>query len=114
MRKSSTKTYGFTGDFNESLIKQLEDLAKVKLEWHDSIYYWLYTGDGRDGEFRLYFNQDPMYDPESDPPEEYYFNFEYKECEVLLNVDGELEEVHKAISCINNIRLIESKIYEHE
>jgi hypothetical protein len=118
MKKSLSNSYGLIGEFDEVLITQVKTLAGIELELRDSMYrgeYWSYeySGEDGDGDLKLYFNIDPMYEP-GDDPEELYFDFENKDCDILLSIEGEtkwVEGIHSSIISIESIRLIKSKIY---
>ena len=54
---------------------------------HDSSYwgpYLLHQGPGKE-EVKLYLNSDPMFDPQSDPPEERFFKVMHKQHGVLID-----------------------------
>jgi hypothetical protein len=122
MKKLLSNSYGFVGEFDEVLVTQIKTLAGIELELRDSSYwgaYWSYRYNSKDGDgtFKLYFNIDPMHEPDDDPPEEFYFDFENKDCDVLLSIDGEtkwVERIHSSIINIESIKLIKSEIYGNE
>lgn len=109
--------YGFNTESLQDLVTNLSEILSCKLELHDSSYkgeYWLYK-DPDDSQFirvELSYNQDPMYDSESDPPEEYYFDFRNKECDFLLYLSGPeswMEQVQPLISKLPGSKLISTK-----
>ena len=118
MKISSNISYGFIGNFSESLVQELETLTNLKLEARDSSYwgdYWIYRNDNR--ELRVYLNQDPMHDPASDPKDEFYFDSKNKDCGTLLSLDGENEwvkEIDDSLGGMTNIKKLKSEIYEHK
>ena len=109
--------YGFKGEFEESLIHQISGLLKVKFEERSSGYwgdYWKYVDESiEDSLIKIYYNEDPMFDPSSDPKENKYFEYEHKDCETLLELYGPVIWVHEVESLlerIENMKLIKSEL----
>jgi hypothetical protein len=116
MRQSNL--YGFIGASRDKLIMELEALAKVKLKKSNNLDWGVYWSASEGGqEFRLYYNEDPMFDREEDDPEDFYFDFENKDCGFLLNIYGKqewVEEMHKLVIDMGNIRAIDSKQHKDD
>jgi len=104
MRNSLNIKYAIIGDFNEKTIEYIEEQVDGKLEPHDSLYkgdYWLLRKEDPELNIELRVNVDPMHDPDSDPKEEYYFDYENKDCVLLLDIYGEPKVIEELNSKIN-------------
>lgn len=98
MRNSLNVKYAIVGEFDETHIEFIEKQVDAKFQLHDSLYkggYWIYRKENPELNVELRINIDPMHDPESDPKEEYYFDYENRECALLLDIDGDPETVEK-------------------
>ena len=117
MRNSLNIKYAIVGEFDEKIIKYVEKKVGDKLDPHDSLYkgdYWLFRKESPELNVELKMNVDPMHDPESDPKEEYYFDYENRDCDLLLDIDGDPETVKTFSSKVAenpNFRLILSENY---
>lgn len=96
MRNSLNIKYAIVGKFDKAIIEYIEKQIDAKLELHDSLYkggYWLFRNAIPELNIELRINVDPMHDPESDPKEEYYFDYVNRDCALLLDIDGDPEAV---------------------
>ena len=105
--------YGIKAELNNELIIRLESIASKKFVAHDSLYkgdYWLYKNDNGNS-IELRHNKDPLYKSKIDPPEELFFDFEYKQCNSLLSISGDplwVTELHELVIKISSVIFIES------
>jgi len=72
--KHVTHWYGFTESDMDSLGRRLEAALSLSFEPRESSYLGEYLLDrsGRFAECQLYFNRDPLWQPDSDPSDEQY------------------------------------------
>lgn len=112
MSNSLNIKYAVVGEFDELSIEYVEAQVGERLESHDSLYkgeYWLLRIEDPKLNIELRLNIDPMYDPVSDPKEEYYFDYKNKDCALLVDVDGEpilVKELGQKIAKNSKFRLI--------
>ncbi len=117
MRISTIHNYGLCTEASEKLINKLEHIFCCQGEPHDSQYkgdYWVFN-NSPNNRAELSFNRDPLHDTNDDCPEEYYLDFENKECNLLLHIVGEPEWVsgiHDALLRLVGMRLINSQTHE--
>lgn len=120
MKISIINHFGFNTDNSQELITSINEILACQLEAHDSSYkgeYWLYKHPHENQFIRveLSYNRDPMFDFDSDPPEEYYFDFINKECNFLLYLSGPatwVEGVQPLLLTLPGSRLISTKQHE--
>ena len=114
MRNHQANVYGFPEEISaEEVIDYIENSLLIPLQARESFYvgdYWAYS-DG-DKSLKVRYNEDPLHDPESDPPEEYYFDDENQDCHLLLLLDGKPEWVSELHQKLLNLQLI--KYISHE
>lgn len=74
-------------DCLEDVVNVISAAFQMEFESRDSSYwgdYWLARSPA---EVQIYLNRDPLHDSENDPPEEFYFEPEYRDCGVLVITD---------------------------
>lgn len=83
-----THIYGFTESDMDALGKRLADALGLVFKSHDSSYvgWYLLDRSGRFSNCRLYFNRDPLWESDTDPAEEQYFEADAPDCELLLDL----------------------------
>ncbi len=103
------KKYAIRTDSSAASIKALEILIDCKFSAHDSCYwgeYWIFRHSIENHSIRVYHNFDPMWDSNNDDPDEEYFEFEYKEYSMLIDVCGSSDWVKQLSSKIKTIQNI--------
>ena len=88
MTQESTHLYGCTESDIDGIAVAIAPLLDLKLENRDSAYWGDYHIDrsGTYSELRLYRNVDPMFRSDSDDPDEYWFEPDFRDCATLLSV----------------------------
>ena len=91
------QTYGCGDADLDALAPKVALQLALDLQPHTSSYIGDYYLDHsrRFAECRLYRNVDPLFQSDNDPPEDYWFEPDYPQHHVLLNVDGVPDSVHE-------------------
>ena len=79
--------YGIPADEIDAVADRLAGDLTIDFEGRESGFWGEYRLHDAGGVFEvwIYHNEDPLYDPLSDPPEERYFEPEYRNLRVLLS-----------------------------
>ncbi|CEF48417.1 unnamed protein product [uncultured bacterium] len=79
--------YGIPADHLDAVAQRLGVALAWTFERRESSFWGPYSlHEGPDGgEIRIYYNEDPMYDSDSDPPQEQYFEPDHHAYRVLVD-----------------------------
>lgn len=103
MTQETTHLYGCTESEIDAIAAAISPALNLRLENRDSAYWGDYHIDrsGAFSELKLYRNRDPMFRSDSDDPDEYWFEPDFRDCDSLLSVyaaEPVLADFHKRIA----------------
>jgi len=86
--QETTNLYGCTEPDIDAVAAAIAPVLDLQLENRDSSYWGDYHIDlsGAFSELKLYRNRDPMFRADSDDPDEYWFEPDFRDCPTLLSV----------------------------
>jgi hypothetical protein len=80
-----------TCDDPAKVVLAIQASFEIEFEERDSAYKGDYWKSKKPATLIVYRNRDPLFQPEVDPPDELYFESDYRECGVLVDVAGNVE-----------------------
>jgi hypothetical protein len=78
----------------------LGGMLNLEFQARDSAYWGDYWLAKREGEVRIFFNQDPMHLRDSDPPHEHFVEADFPTHHTLIDIDGNEELARRVTELI--------------